>query len=815
MKRILALTLTLVVVLSLLAGCNQNTQPSTNGSTGAIVTNPSSSNVTPPTSSVPSTSVPVDPWADYEIITIAEAIAICQQTGTTETAEKYYIRGTITDISNEKYGNMTVADETGSLFIYGTYNADGSVRYDAMDNAPVVGDEVLLYGTLMNYNETKPEMMNAWIIDSIAGSGTEEPVFPDADSTLTIAEMLALPLSSGEITECRYYVTATVKSVSNATYGAMIIEDETGSISVYGSYSADGSTGYADMENKPVKGDKVKLYVTVQNFNGTMEIKSAWIVEVIAGESSYNEADYTAMTIAQAREAANGTKVKVTGIVARITYADGFIPSGVILVDGTNATYVYDRDLAGRVAIGNQVTVLASKTYWVLESEATNAQKFGYQGCNQLEDAFLLSNDNGSHQFDKTWIPTATVKEIMDTPVSQDITTTIFKVTALVKRVDGNGFINYYIDDLDGATGSYVYTQCSGADFSWLDEFDGKICTVYLTAINAKSAASGCVWRFLPIEVIDEGFDISTVNVAEHAVKYYGIPQFLSKYTGDPAMELTTSVSSDLLQFADAKLTYVSSNTKVVYFEGNVMHCGATGTATITVSCTYNGVSYSEDFVITVEKNENVTFGSVQDAINAEVGQTVTIKGIVGPSLVNQDGFYLIDETGIIAILTDKETLATLEVGYEIVLEGTRYFKSKSGGNWGNTCVSDAKVLVNNYGSHAYPTTSFGGTLTLAEFVALDVNVDYTTQVFTVTATIEVVETAYYTNIKLVDGDVSVNLYCSSAKQYKWLQAYAGQTITMELAPCNWSSKNTYPACVLAVLLEDGSKIVNTLNFDN
>ena len=149
-----------------------------------------------------------------------------------------------------------------------------------------------------------------------------------------------------------------------------------------------------------------------------------------------------------------------------------------------------------------------------------------------------------------------------------------------------------------------------------------------------------------------------------------------------------------------------------------------------------------------------------------------------------------------------------------MVLEGTRYFKSKSGGNWGNTCVSDAKVLVNNYGNHAYSTESFDGKLTLAEFVALDVNVDYTTHVFTVTATIEVVETAYYTNIKLVDGDVSVNLYCSSAKQYKWLQEYAGQAITLELVPCNWSSKSTYPACVLAVVLEDGTKVVNTLNFD-
>ena len=693
MKRFLALALTLVTVLGLFAACGQNTDPTT---TAPVVT----PTTTVPSTTVPSTTAPADPWADYDCLTVAEAIAICQQTGETQTAEKYYIRATVDEIWNDQYGNMNVSDSTGTIKIYGSYSADGSTRFDAMSERPAVGDEVLLYGPLVNYKGNTPEMVDAWIID------------------------FAVP-----------------------------------SVDV-------------------------------------------------------DESNYTEMTVAEARSAASGAKVKVTGVVARITYAFGQVPSGVILVDGTNSIYVYDGDLASRVRIGNEVTLLASKTYWILEDEQTNAQKFGYQGCNQLEDAVLLSNDGGSHAFDTAWITETTVKAIMDTPVSQDITTTIFKVTALVQKVEGKGFVNYYIDDLDGKTGSYCYTQCSGSDFAWLDEFDGKICTVYLTVLNAKSQPAGCVWRFLPIAVMDEGFDVSTVNVAEHAVKYYGVPQFLPTYTGDPAMEVVTSASSELLNFADAKLTYASSDTSVVYFEGNVMHCGAAGTATVTVSCTYNGVTYSEEIAVTVAKNEDVAFGSVQDAISAELGQTVTVKGIVGPSLVNQDGFYLIDETGIIAILTDKDTLATLEVGYEVVLEGTRYFKSKSDGNWGNTCISDAKVLVNNYGSHAYSTASFGGTLTLAEFAALDVNTDYTTCVFTVTATVEVVETAYYTNIKLVDGDVSVNLYCSSAKQYKWLQEYAGQMITLELAPCNWSSKNTYPACVLAVVLEDGTKVVNTLNFD-
>ena len=91
---------------------------------------------------------------------------------------------------------------------------------------------------------------------------------------------------------------------------------------------------------------------------------------------------------------------------------------------------------------------------------------------------------------------------------------------------------------------------------------------------------------------------------------------------------------------------------------------------------------------------------------------------------------------------------------------------------------------------------------------------DHTTDVYVLNATVDVVETQYYTTIKLVDGSTSVSLYCSGAGQYSWLKAYAGQEVTLELAPCNWNGKNYYAGCVLAVHTADG-KVVNELNFAN
>ena len=817
MKKIISLVLTVVLVLSLFAGCVNNDNPG--------VTNPSDPKPTEskptepkPTESQPTEpqpTDPVDPWASYECITIAEALAKCEEFVATPSTERFYIRATIKSIDNDTYGQMTIEDATGSIMVYGTSNADGSVRFDQMESKPEAGDEVLLYGTLQNYKGNTKEVQNGWIIDFISKGGNDnKPTELPADGTeLTIGQILELPVATGVPTTQQYIVKATIESITNANYGQMWITDGVNSISIYNTKAEDG-TFYSEMADKPYKGDLVTLKCTVQNFNGTMEIKQAYIIDFTHVQVEIDPNEYTSMTIAAAREAAKGTKVKVSGVVAQITYANGMIPSGVILVDGTSSIYVYDGDLAARCKIGNTVSIYASKTYWVLESEQNNANKFGYAGCNQLEGATVISIDESVTAFDKSWIQDSSVKEILDTPVSTDITSLIFKVTAQVKRVDGSGFINYYINDLDGLTGTYTYTQCSGSDFAWLDQFDGKICTVYLMALNAKSSAAGCAWRFLPVAVVDEGFDVSTVNGAEIAVKFYGATQFLSNYTGNPAMNLLTSIDSELCGIKGAALTYVSSNPSVISVDGNVMNCLSSGTATITVSSTYNGKTYSQDVTITVKiTSSSETYPTVADAIGAQVGDKVIVKGIVGPSLVNQDGFYLIDETGIIAVLTDAETLASLEIGYEVVLEGERYFKSKSGGNWGNTCISGAKVVINNYGSHEYSTASFDGVKTLAEFNALSTDVDFTTSVFTVTATVEVVDTGFYTNIKLVDGSTSVNLYCSSAGQYSWLKQYNGQQITMELAPCNWSSKANYPGCVLAVIHADGSKTVNDLNF--
>lgn len=650
-------------------------------------------------------------------------------------------------------------------------------------------------------------------------------------STITIAEALTLCEQFVESPSAdRYYIIATITSVDNPTYGQFTVEDETGSIMVYGTYSNDGALKYSEMGVNLKEGDLILIHGTLQNFKGnTKEVQNARLIDYAECEDTtpeINPDDYTLSSITDARLLADGTIVKVQGVVARITFATGKVPSGFYLVDGTSSIYVYDSAIAGRVSIGNTVTLVGAKDHWILADEQNNANKFGYQGCNQITNCTLVSNDNGNTAFDTSWIPETTVKSIMDTPVTEDITTLTYKVTALIRKVPGSGFVNYYIDDLDGVTGTYVYTQCNGSDFAWLDAFDGKICTVYLSALNAKSTATGCNWRFIPVAVIDEGFTFSTSDIPAFVVKYHGVTSVQNSYMIGASVELPTTVDSTILDFTGASLSYtVSDNTvaDMVMENGKLTFVTLkAGTVQLTVTGSYTGVeSYSETITITVsEANTNIEALTVAEAIASATGTEITIKGIVGPSVVSikAGAFYLIDETGAIVVqgLNAAEFMAGLKIGHEVVVKGTRTV-TKDGA--GQIVVENCTVVANYYGEHEYSTASFIKDASMSDIKAVADTADATAQVYVITATVEKTsnQQGSYTNVTFNVGGIL--LYTSSAAQYAWVEEFfaEGETstvLTIELALCDWNAKGLKGA-ILAVYNADGSKTYNTANFES
>lgn len=646
----------------------------------------------------------------------------------------------------------------------------------------------------------------------------------------TIAQLIAMMPSDGSATTERYYVRAKIKSIDNAMYGAMTIEDSTGTLSVYGTYSSDGVKRYSELDEKPVEGDTVLLYGTIQNFQSkTPEIKSGWIIEFKKGTPSWSEDDYTEMTIGEAREAAVDSLVKVTGVVTRLTYAFGKKLNGFMLIGDNSSIYVYDSKIATAVSEGNKITLLAKKAMFILSDEEANAQKYGYKGACQLVDGHIVKNDKLSNDIDFSFAKDITVKNLMNTSMSENITSLVYHSNAYIKKVQGDGYVNYYIDDLDQKTGSYTYTLCNGSDFSWIDQYDGKICSIYYTALNAKSTSTGSFYRFLPIKIEDKNYQFDKAYGPEFAVEYYGVDQFDEKYRADPAKEMITSVSSDLLNFGTATLSYSSSDTSKVYFETNedgktILHIveGQVGTVYVTITGKLEGqADFKKSVKVTVA--QPIDYSSVltvKGSIDATKDTEVLVKGVVGPSLVNQIGFYLIDETGVIAIRMGSDGMGNLSMGQTVIVRAKRDLWVKDDNTFGEQCLSNASIEENQYGFVNYSTSSFITGKTLKDISTLSTSDDYhTTEVYVLSAGIKKVETKYYTNYFLVDGETQILLYASKGTQYDWLDNYKSDNgvnkYSLEVAPCNWNSKSKYAACLLSITDSNGNKVMNTLNFNS
>ena len=149
-------------------------------------------------------------------LTISEVLALSY---TSDTTDKYYVTGTITEIYNTTYGNMYITDESGNtLTVYGTYSADGSTRFDAMDAAaqPKVGDTVKFYSILSSFSG-KNQLKNAWIIE-INGESSGEVTPPAGGDDEGGDEVTGELVATVPVVGTPYIFGMTQANVNNTVY---------------------------------------------------------------------------------------------------------------------------------------------------------------------------------------------------------------------------------------------------------------------------------------------------------------------------------------------------------------------------------------------------------------------------------------------------------------------------------------------------------------------------------------------------------------------------------------------------------------------
>lgn len=205
------------------------------------------------------------------------------------TTEDYYVKGKIADIKytfSEQYGTATffISRDGSNDYTFQAY----SVYY--LENKPwvegntqiKVGDEVIICGKLTNYNGTPETASKKAYIYSLNGvTKNEMGEKPEEIKSVTIAEFNA----AAESSSVWYQLTGIVNNLKdNDMYGNFDLEDETGSVYVYGVLSEKGGAKRLFQELVAAKGiqngSKLTIIGNRGSYNGKIEVTNAYFVSV-------------------------------------------------------------------------------------------------------------------------------------------------------------------------------------------------------------------------------------------------------------------------------------------------------------------------------------------------------------------------------------------------------------------------------------------------------------------------------------------------------------------------------------------------------
>ena len=333
--------------------------------------------------------------------------------------ETFRIRGTVTSIVNTNYGNLYVSDDTGSIYIYGLFNAKGQYPKDAGGWATFgveVGDVITVQGPRTLYNGTTLELV---------------------DATLINVEKSLIEVDPSEIAVGSDAGTFTV-SVTSKANGMAVLPSE----------SWVRVTDIAAGEKDAV------VYSFAYDANTTTASRTATIQFKAANSSK-------AVTVTQ--EGIPPTGQSITEIVALpdnsgVETLESTVAAkttkGFVLSDGSTAIYVYDNG-ANPVEIGDVVKVMATKTT--------------YNGVPELATVTSVEK-TGTASVD---YPAA--KDVTADAATYAATVAEYIQFTGVLKVSGNYF-NVEIDGADPAAkqGSVV----NPVDALGAKDFDGKKVTV-------------------------------------------------------------------------------------------------------------------------------------------------------------------------------------------------------------------------------------------------------------------------------------------------------------------------------------------------
>lgn len=303
-----------------------------------------------------------------------------------------YVKGKIVSVQeiDTSYGNATyyISDDgttTNQLEVYRGY-ALGNKHFSSDDEIKA-GDEVIVYGKLVNYSGTYEFTQGNYIYslngstgeDSGSGSTTEPSGEGTEASPYNVAKAQSI-IAAGSYTSDKVYISGTISKIDeistdygNATYYISDDGTTTGQLEVYRGYYLNGDKFTSESQIKV--GDQVVIYGALTSYSGTPEVTTgSQIISLNSGSNNNGGSDEeggesitaAATDMGFTDKAAAGTTTLSDGTT--LTFAIG---------DGTTAPAYYAGSYASvRMYAMNTLTITASKKIVKIAITTTD----GYNG---------------------------------------------------------------------------------------------------------------------------------------------------------------------------------------------------------------------------------------------------------------------------------------------------------------------------------------------------------------------------------------------------------------------------------------------------
>jgi hypothetical protein len=357
---------------------------------------------------------------------IAGAIAKCKEIGGTVSSEKYYVKGyaATAATADGQYGNVSfdmTDSKDGKGKKFKAYQVAGSDGQKLAEGYTInVGDEVVIYGPMYNYNNTTPETAGkavAYIVtvngEKTNGGGGGDAGDPKGkgteDDPFNIAAAIAKCKEVGETASSeKFYIKGIAVSEGKASggYGNVSFDmaDTADGTVKFKAFQVAGSDGQKLPDGFTVsKGSEVVIYGPVVNYKGdtpeTSGKSAAYIVTIdgkktdgSGGGESGGEVKTVSIADFNAAAVSNDVWYQLTGKVKNLKDGDKY--GNFDLEDATGSVYVYGllsekggakqkfQELVAEkgIAEGSTITIIGNRGDYNGKIEVLNAYFVSIEG---------------------------------------------------------------------------------------------------------------------------------------------------------------------------------------------------------------------------------------------------------------------------------------------------------------------------------------------------------------------------------------------------------------------------------------------------